>query len=157
MSSTGSGRHAVSVGKDAPMAVSVGKDARVAGEPSVGELTKKASESFSVLIRSEIELAKVEVSAMVKKIGIGAVFFLVAGIIMVFSLTFGFIGLAEGLHLVGMARWLAYVTVFGLLILVAIVAALVGWLLVKKTRKPERTLTTVKDTADWAKHPTRTS
>jgi hypothetical protein len=126
------------------------------GEPSIGELAREASTHFSTLVRSEIELAKLEVTATAKRAGIGGVFFAVAAVILVFSLTFGFIALAEGLVVVGLWRWLAYLTVFGFFVILAAVCAVVGLMLVKRVGKPERTLTTVKDTAAWAKHPTHT-
>ncbi|HYT10363.1 MAG TPA: phage holin family protein [Mycobacteriales bacterium] len=42
-----------------------------------------------------------------------------------------------------------------LFLIVALVLALLGRRSLKKVRKPERTMETVKDTAAWARHPTR--
>ena len=42
-------------------------------------------------------------------------------------------------------------------LIIAAVGALVGLRSIKKITPPERTIRTVKDTADWARHPTGTS
>ncbi|HEX3812202.1 MAG TPA: phage holin family protein [Mycobacteriales bacterium] len=126
-------------------------------DPSVGDLVKDASTHMSTLIRSEIELAKTELMGTVKKAGISIALFVVAAAVLLFSLTFAFIGLAEGIHALGLYRWASYLTVFGLLVLIAALAGFIGFRLIKRVSKPERTMTTVKDTASWAKHPTKTA
>ncbi len=68
---------------------------------------------------------------------------------------FLFVVLAELLVELGLARWLAYLLVWVLFLIVALVLALLGRRSLKKVRKPERTMETVKDTAAWARHPTR--
>lgn len=140
------GRHAPSPAVPAP-----------AQDTSVGELVKEASTHLSTLMRSEIELAKIEVTATAKRAGISIALFALAGVVVLFSLTFAFVGLAEGLHAAGFYRWAAYLIVWGILLVIAAIAGLVGFLLIKRLRKPERTLATVKDTAAWAKHPTKAS
>ncbi len=124
-------------------------------EPTVGELVRDASTHFSTLVRGEIELAKTEMAREAKKAGTGAGLFGVAALVLAFSLTFGLIALAEGLVALGIWRWAAYLIVFGLLVLIAALAAFVGYRKVTRIGKPERTITTVKDTAEWAKHPTQ--
>lgn len=120
-------------------------------QESVGDLVREASIQLSTLVRSEIELAKTELTASAKRAGISGALFGGAGAVVLFSLTFGLIALAEGLHAVGLYRWLAYLTVWGFLLLLAGAAALVGRLLIKRVNKPERTITTVKETAAWAR------
>lgn len=120
-------------------------------EPSVGDLVKDASTHMSTLVRNEIELAKTELTSTVKKAAIGGALFVVAAVILLYSLTFGLIAAAEGLHAGGFPRWASYLIVWGALVLIAAIAALVGILLVKRMKKPERTLSTVKETAAWAK------
>jgi hypothetical protein len=77
-----------------------------ATEPSLGKLVQDASESVSTIIRGEIALAKLELTASAKKGGVGAALFAVAGVLLFFSLTFGLIALAEGLIAAGLYRWL---------------------------------------------------
>jgi membrane protein implicated in regulation of membrane protease activity len=62
--------------------------------------------------------------------------------------------IAEVLVAVGLPRWLSYLIVWVLFLLIAGVLALIGRSQLKKMNKPERTIKTAKDTAAWARHPT---
>lgn len=126
-------------------------------EPSVGELVRRASEHVSTLVRSEIELAKTELSGTVKRAGVGGGLLAAAAVIGLFSVPFLFVVIAEVLVAIGLWRWLAYLIVWLVFLLIAGVLALVGRSQLKKMRKPERTLRTAKDTAAWARHPTSPS
>jgi MFS family permease len=123
-------------------------------QPSVGELVRQASEHVSTLVRAEVELAKAELSDTVKRGGIGGGLLAAAGVIGLFSVPFLFVVLAEVLVAIGLWRWMSYLIVWVLFLVVAGVLALIGRAQLKKVRKPERTLETVKDTAAWARHPT---
>ncbi|MEP7177997.1 MAG: phage holin family protein [Pseudonocardiales bacterium] len=125
-----------------------------ADEP-IGQLVADVSQSLSTLLHSEIELAKLELKVSVKNAGVGVGFFGAALVLLVFSLTFGLIALAEGLNALGLYRWLSYLVVF--LLLLAVVGACV-WLGVKKVKKvkaPERTIATSKDTVAYLKANTK--
>ena len=124
-------------------------------QPSVGELVRQASEHASTLVRAELELARTELSGSVKRAGLGGGLLAGAGVVVLLSLPFLFVVLAELLVELGLARWLAYLIVWVLFLIVALVLALLGRRSLKKVRKPERTMETVKDTAAWARHPTR--
>jgi hypothetical protein len=121
---------------------------------SVGELVRDASEQVSTLVRAEIELAKAELGATVKRGGIAAALFSIAAVVLLLSLPFAFVALAEGLVAAGLWRWLSYLVVMALFWLIAGLLALLGRRSLRRLRKPERTLETVKDTARWARHPT---
>jgi len=123
-------------------------------QPSVGELVRQASEHVSTLVRAEVELAKAELTDTVKRGGIGGGLLGAAGVVVLYSVPFLFVVLAEVLVAVGLWRWLSYLIVWVLFLLVAGVLALIGRAQLRKVRKPERTLETVKDTAAWARHPT---
>ena len=123
-------------------------------QPSVGELVRQASEHVSTLVRAEVELAKAELSDTVKRGGIGGGLLAAAGVIALFSVPFLFVVLAEVLVAIGLWRWLSYLIVWVLFLVIAGVLALIGRAQLKKVRKPERTLETVKDTAAWVRHPT---
>jgi uncharacterized membrane protein YqjE len=123
-------------------------------QPSVGELVRQASEQVSTLVRGEIELAKAELSGSVKRAGIGGGMLAAAGVVLLLSVPFLFVVLAEVLVAIGLYRWLSYLIVWVLFLLIAGVLALIGRSQLKKVRKPERTMETVKDTATWARHPT---
>lgn len=123
-------------------------------QPSVGELARRASEHVSTLVRAEIELAKTELSTTVKRAGIGGGLLAAAGVILLFSVPFLFVVIAEVLVAIGLPRWLSYLIVWVLFLIIAAVLALIGRRQLKKMSKPERTLKTAKDTASWARHPT---
>jgi len=123
-------------------------------EPSVGELVRRASENVSTLVRAEIELAKAELSTTVKRAGIGGGMIAAAVAILIFSVPFLFVVIAEGLVALGLPRWLSYLIVWVLFLLVAAVLALLGRSQLRKIKPPERTIKTAKDTATWARHPT---
>ncbi len=128
-----------------------------AAEPSIGQLVSEASESLSTIIRGEIELAKLELRSSVKNAGVGVGMFAAAGVLLVFSLTFGLIALAEGLIAIGLYRWLGYLIVF--VALLAIIGALVflGVRKVKRVKAPQRTIDTSRDTVAYLKsHPKST-
>jgi hypothetical protein len=124
-------------------------------EPSVGELVSDVSAHLSTLIHSEIELAKLELRSSVKNAGTGVISFLAAGVVLAFSLTFGFLALAEGLVTIGLWRWAAYLAVFGFQILLVGTFVWVGVRKVKRVRAPERTISTSKDTLAYLKANTR--
>lgn len=122
-----------------------------AAEPSLGQLVSEATTHMSTIVHSEIELAKLELRTSVKNAGAGVGLFAAAAVVLVFSLTFGFLALAEGLVAVGLWRWVAYLVVFGLQLIVVGLCAFLGIRKVKRVRAPERTLTTTKETVDYLK------
>lgn len=125
-----------------------------AAEPSIGQLVHDASESLSTIIRGEIELAKLELRSSVKNAGVGVGMFAAAGVLLVFSLTFGLIALAEGLIAMGLYRWLGYLIVFALLLVIIGALVFLGVRKVKRVKAPKRTIDTSRDTVAYLKsHP----
>lgn len=122
-----------------------------AAEASLGKLVADATESISTIVRGEIELAKLELRSSVKNVGVGVVFFAAAAVLLVFSLTFGFIALAEGLIAAGLWRWAGYLVVFGAMLLVIGLLVFFGIRKVKRVKAPERTIATSKDTVAYLK------
>ena len=116
-----------------------------ADEPSVGALVHSAMADVSTLVRGEIELAKAEIGRSAKKAGISVGLFGAAGVLAALAGIFFFITVAEFLTWLGLPRWVSYLIVFALLILLAGVAALIGRQMLKKIEKPERTLETLHD------------
>jgi hypothetical protein len=125
--------------------------AKHAAEPSLGQLVSDASTHLSTLIHSEIELAKLELRSSVKNAGTGIGLFAAAAVVLVFSLTFGFFALAEGIAAAGLDRWLAFLIVFGMQLAVVALFGFVGFKKVKRIKAPERTIKTTKDTVDYLK------
>ncbi len=99
-------------------------------EQSIGDLVKGATEHVSTLVRAEVELARAEVAAEVKKGMQGSIFFIVALTIMLFSLFFLFFTVAEVI-----AIWLppsaAFAITFGIMIVLAALFGLLGYLRVR--------------------------
>jgi hypothetical protein len=116
-----------------------------ADEPSVGTLVQSAMADLSTLVRAEIELAKAEVGRSAKKAGVGAGAFGAAGVVLAFSGFFFGIALAEFLTWLGLERWISYLIVWFLLVVLAGIAAVIGRRIIKRIEKPERTLETLRE------------
>lgn len=121
------------------------------GDQSIGSLVKEATEQVSTLLRAEVELARAEVTAEVKKGLQGSVFFIVALVVLLFSLFFFFFAVGEILA-IWLPRWAAFSIVFGIMIITAALAGLLGYLRVRKIRKPERTIESLKESAQVLSH-----
>ncbi len=119
-----------------------------ADETSIGTLVQTAMADVSTLVRNEIELAKAEIGTSAKRAGVSVGLFGVAGVMAAFAAIFFFIALAEFLTWLGLQRWISYLIVWFLLVLVAGIAALFGRRTIKKIEKPERTLETLRDLPD---------
>ena len=120
-------------------------------EQSIGGLVREATAHMSTLVRAEVELARAEVTAEVKKGLQGSVFFVIALTILLFSLFFMFFALAELLAL-WLNRPASFGIVFGIMVLVAAFFGLLGYLRVRKIRKPERTISSLKESAQVLSH-----
>jgi uncharacterized membrane protein YqjE len=114
-------------------------------DASLGELVREAATHFSTLFRSEVELAKAEVTAEVRKGVKGSIFFVIALTIVLFSLFFLFITVAEVLA-IWLPQWAGFGIVFGMMLAGAGAFALLGLRRVRSIRKPERTISTVRET-----------
>jgi uncharacterized membrane protein YqjE len=125
---------------------------RSAGDQSIGGLVREATAHVSTLVRAEVELARAEVTAEVKKGLQGSIFFAVALVILLFSLFFLFFALAELLNYFGLSRAASFGIVFGIMVLAAGLFGLLGYLRVRKIRKPERTISSLRDTAQVLSH-----
>jgi hypothetical protein len=125
------------------------------GGQSLGELVSTATHDLSALIHKEIELAKSEISAELKRAGIGAGLLGGAGFIGFFAMLLlsvaAALGLAAGTDL---PVWAGFLIVGGAYGAGAGLFAALGLGKVVKVGPPQRTIRTVKDDLAWAKHPT---
>lgn len=112
---------------------------------SLGTLVRDATAQVSTLVRAEVELAKAEITAEIKRGMQGSGFFLGALTVLLFSTYFFFFAIAETIA-IWLPRWAAFWIVFAAMLLTAIVLGLLGYLHVKKLRAPERTLDSLKRT-----------
>jgi uncharacterized membrane protein YqjE len=115
-------------------------------EKSIGGLVSEATRHVSTLVRAEVELARAEITAEVKKGLQGSVFFIVALTILLFSLFFLFIAIGE-LLAIWLNRAAAFGIVFGVMLLAAGLFGFLGYRRVRKIRAPERTISTLKESA----------
>lgn len=113
------------------------------GAATFGSLVRDATEQMSTLVRAEVELAKAEVTGEIKKGLQGSVYFILALTVLLFSSFFFFFFLGELLD-VWLARWAAFLIVFGLMVLTTVILALLGYLRVRKLRAPEKTIDSLK-------------
>ena len=147
----GDGRSAASGPRPAASAIPLSPERDTDhAETSIGELVREATTHLSTLVRSEVELARAEVTTEIRKGLKGSIFFVLALTVLIFSLFYAFFALGWLLD-----HWLprsaAFAIVFVLMVLTAALFGFLGYLRVRAIRKPERTISSVKDTAQLAK------
>jgi uncharacterized membrane protein YqjE len=125
------------------------------GEQSVGTLLSTITSDVQQLFRQELELAKVEVREEATKAGKAAGMYGGAGFAGYMVALFLSLAAVFGLANVMDAAWAA--------LIVTAVWAVIGAVLYAKGRsqmktvspKPEQTVETLKEDAEWARHPTK--
>ncbi|MFL5894507.1 MAG: phage holin family protein [Thermoleophilaceae bacterium] len=108
-------------------------------EKSLGDVVGDVSQKASLLVREEIELAKAEISEKVSSLAKGGIVAAAAGIFAVFGLIYLFEGLAwffDDLLDVGQAIWVGFLIVFGILIVLAGMAGMLGLRWIKRGSPP---------------------
>jgi hypothetical protein len=101
----------------------------------VGPAAKEVAEHASTLARLELELAALEIKQKVAALGIGIGLVIGAGVFLFYGVGFGLAAGAAGLATV-VSTWLALLIVFGVLLLLGAVLALVGMSLIKRGTPP---------------------
>jgi cytochrome c biogenesis protein CcdA len=117
---------------------------------SIGSLVKDATTHLSTLVRSEIELAKMEITESVKTGLRGAIFFIGAAVIGLVALVFGWFVLAEVLD-IWLPRWAAFLIVLGIMVVAIGGLVFLGIRKIKQVKKPERTIASLSETAQTLK------
>jgi len=107
-------------------------------EKSFGEIVTEVSDKASLLVREEIELAKVEVQTKVKRLGKAAAVGAAAGVFLVFALSIFLHALAWFLVDVFSFEsiWPGFLIVTGILVLLAALAGLLAYRFVKTGAPP---------------------
>jgi hypothetical protein len=121
-----------------------------AGDQSIGNLVRDATVHMSTLVRAEIELARSEITGEVKKGLTGSVFFIVALVLVLLFIPFGLVALSLGFNDMFDFEnhpWFGFLLVFGVAVLGAVFMAFLGYRRFRKIRAPQRTITSVRDTA----------
>jgi uncharacterized membrane protein YqjE len=121
-------------------------------ERPTGELVKDLSAQVSTLVRQELELAKVELTAKGKQAGIGAGMFGGAGLFALFGVG-ALVACAILALATAVAAWLSALIVAVVLMAVAGVMALMGRARAKRAGPPvpEQTVETVKEDVRYTK------
>lgn len=107
-------------------------------DKSLGELVAIATGSVSRLVKSELELAKLELKSDAKKAALGSTLFAVAGVIGGVVVILLSIALAYGLITLGIWNWAAFLIVAGFYVLLAAVLILIGLWRMKKMSGAKR-------------------
>jgi uncharacterized membrane protein YqjE len=116
-----------------------------APEQSLGDLVSQAIGDVSQLVRCELDLARLELKADLRRIGIAgglAGFAAIVGCVVVIMLCWAY---AYGLVALGIWAWAAFLIVAGTLVVLAAVAVLIGVLLVRRMSGLSKTVRTVQD------------
>lgn len=129
-----------------------GASPATAPEPSLGELVAAASQNASILVRSEIQLAKAELATEAKKAALGGGMFGGAGLFGFFGFIFLSFGAVYGLHETDLGLWACYLIVAGAYLLFAGILAAIGLKSLKKMGPPQRTQRTLKETVATLKN-----
>ena len=132
----------------------------IASRRSLGELLNELTDGGAELVRDEIRLARAETVESLISLRHGAV---LLGIGIAFALVAVAVGVACAImvisqYLLGDRTWLAA-------FIVAVVLGAIGWLCVARGGRslagsklaPRETATSIKETAVWLKHPTRSA
>jgi Putative Actinobacterial Holin-X, holin superfamily III len=116
-------------------------------ERTLGQLVADATHDVSSIMRNEIALAKAEIGADAKKVGVGVGMFAAAGVFAFLALILLLIAAAYGLVAAGLPPWLSFLIVSAVLLVVGATLAFVGKSRLSKVKgKPERAIKNAQDT-----------
>lgn len=114
-------------------------------DKSLGELVAFATGSVSKLIKSELELAKLELKGDAKKAALGSTLFAVAGVIG--GVVLILLSIAAAFWLISLGMWSvwAFLVVAGAYVVLALVLVGIGVWRMNRMSGPSRTFQTVRD------------
>jgi hypothetical protein len=130
-----------------------GRDRAETPHESLGDLVALAVSDISQLVRYEVDLAKLELKADARRLGIGAVLLGMAafvGCLVLMLLCFAY---AYGLHAAGIWLWASFLIAAGTCVVLAAVAVLVGITRFKGLSGLTKTRTTVSEDIAVIRHP----
>jgi uncharacterized membrane protein YqjE len=114
-------------------------------EPSLGELVALATKDLSKLVKGEIDLAKLELKADIKRLGVAGVMLGIGAFVGCLVLVMLCFALAYGLITLGIWTWAAFLIVAGAgVLLIGLVAGL-ALLKMRKLSGLKRTRKTVQE------------
>ncbi len=119
-------------------------------ERANSEVVASLIANLQAMIKTQFELAKLEVVGIVRDKAVAIGLFVGAGLFGLYVLAFAGVSGANALMLV-LPAWAAWLIITGVYLLVMLVLALVGLRLLKKPSVPERTKQELETTKEWAK------
>lgn len=121
-------------------------------ERTIGQLVSDATNDLSSIVRSEIELAKTEMTDGVTKLSKGIVFFAVAAVLALYMLGLLLFAAAWGIEAAGLPLWAGLLIVSAVLLLIIALLGLFGYLQINKAKpKPEKAIENAQQTIDSLK------
>jgi uncharacterized membrane protein YqjE len=135
-------------GKLGAYAYSTGKQGQPTGDRSLAEIIKDTLSNVQDIIRSEVQLAKIEVKQEAVKASAAGLMFGAAAVTGFLGLGFCCLCIVYALALV-LPAWAAALIVGVALCIIAGIAASIGMERWKKIKMPEKTMFTVKEDVEW--------
>lgn len=121
-------------------------------ERTIGQLVSDLSTDVTAIARSEIELAKAEITADVTNAVKGAGEFIVAGVLGLYAFGLLLLGGAWGIAAAGLPVWAGLLIMAGVLLLAVGILVLLGLKSVGKVKgKPEKAIANAKATVEAIK------
>lgn len=117
---------------------------------SLGGLIKEITFDMSNLVRKEVELAKQEVTELVRTKLLAVGLFVIGGVLGLLIAPFMLLTLIEVIA-IWLPRWAATLIVTGLMVAVALLVVLVAKSKFDARMKPEKTIQSLKEDVAWAK------
>ena len=132
-------------------------DPRTQTQPSIGELFGELTRETGTLIRQQMELARLELSQRVSRLGKGLTRVVIGGALATGGLLAIVAGIVLAVTAMGVPAWVSALVVGAAL-------ALAGYLVAQQAISamsrddlaPQATIETLKENAEWIKTPTRT-
>lgn len=117
---------------------------------TTSEVVASLIANLQALVKTEIELAKLEITTIVREKAIAVALIALGALLGLFILAFAGVTAAHAFMLI-VAPWLAWLIVTGIYTLIAVIAMFVALRLLKRPTVPERTKADVKEAIEMAK------
>jgi hypothetical protein len=129
---------------------------RLDGQRSMGSLLRDLAEGSATLVKNEVRLARIEVTGMLRAVGVGTAEIAVGGVLALLGLLAFFTGfvLLPGDQWLRDRYWLAALIVTLVAGVVALWFAKKGLALLSPQRLvPDETIASLKEDKEWLRHP----
>ena len=129
---------------------------RLDGQRSMGSLLRDLAEGSATLVKNEVRLARIEVTGMLRAVGVGTAEIAVGGVLALL----GLLAFFTGFVLLPGDQWLRDRYWLAALIVTLIAGGVAAWfakqglaLLSPKRLVPDETIASLKEDKEWLKHP----